>query len=91
MLAACGGGNTAVVLAPAIPDDPAVSDAVVTVSLASAIDDEVTVHDAGGSRPLRLRGYRASLAAAIAAHLPVARRDLKEAGDKPLARRTGTA
>ncbi len=69
VLAACGGGRTGV-LAPVIPDDRAVSQAAVTVSIAAAIDDDVTVHDAGGGRPLRLRGYRSSLAAAIAALLP---------------------
>ena len=70
MFAACSGGRTAEVLTPAFPDARALSHAPVTVSISPSIDDDVTVHDVGGGRPLRLRGYRTSLTAAIGAVLP---------------------
>lgn len=80
MLAGCGGGRTIDGLTPAFPDDRAVSHAALTVSIDPSVEDDVIVHDAGGSRPLRVRGYRSSLTAALAAVLPRANTESASAG-----------
>ena len=59
-------------LSPAFAEEPPVSTQPAVLSIAPSIDDTAIARDAGGRRPLRLRGFRASLAEAVTRSVPAA-------------------